>query len=74
MQETKTTMPTYKKTWQSLSPKQKSLREKSLTVLSEARKNSKKSLSKLAKEHQISIRTIQNNTNALKKVNKRLKF
>jgi len=71
MQEVKTAIPTYKKIWQSLSPKQKALREKSLTVLSEARKSNKKSLSRLAREHQISIRTIQNNTNALKKVNKR---
>ena len=67
-----TKIPTYKKKWENLSLKQKVLREKSLDILSQARKNdNKKSISKLAKENNISIKTIQHNTNALKKVNSR---
>ncbi len=56
----------YKRRWKNLSPKQKLLREKSLSVLSEARK-SKQSLSKLAKRHEVSRKTVLNNTNAFKK-------
>ena len=63
-------IPLYRKRWKNLSPKQKLLREKSLSVLSEARK-SKQSLSKLAKRHEISTKTVLNNTNAFKKRQRR---
>jgi len=63
-------IPLYKRRWTNLSPRQKLLREKSLSVLSEARK-SKQSLSKLAKKHDVSSRTVLNNTNAFRKKQRR---
>ncbi len=60
----------YKRRWANLSPRQKLLREKSLSVLSEARR-SKQSLSKLAKKHDVSPKTVLNNTNAFKKRQRR---
>jgi len=60
----------YKRRWEKLSPKQKLLREKSLSVLSEARK-SKQSLSKLAERHDISLKTVLNNTNSFRKRQRR---
>ena len=59
-------IPLYRKRWTNLSPKQKLLREKSLSVLSEARR-SKQSFSKLAKKHDVSPKTVLNNTNAFRK-------
>jgi len=66
----KTKIPLYRRRWVNLNPKQKLLREKSLSVLSEARK-SKQSLSKLAKKHEISRKTVLNNTNAFRKTRRR---
>ncbi len=63
-------IPLYKRRWSNLSPRQKLLREKSLSVLSEARK-SKQSFSKLAKKHDVSPKTVLNNTNAFRKKQKR---
>jgi len=63
-------IPLYRKRWKNLSPKQKLLREKSLSVLSEARK-SKQSLSKLAKRHEVSTKTVLNNTNSFRKRQRR---
>jgi len=63
-------IPLYRKRWKNLSPKQKLLREKSLSVLSEARK-SKQSLSKLAERHDVSPKTVLNNTNAFRKKQRR---
>jgi len=63
-------IPLYRKRWSNLSPKQKLLREKSLSVLSEARK-SRQSLSKLAKKNDISPKTVLNNTNAFRKTRRR---
>ena len=63
-------IPLYRKRWKNLSPKQKLLREKSLSVLSEARK-SKQSFSKLAKKHDVSPKTVLNNTNAFRKRRRR---
>ncbi len=60
----------YKRRWENLSPSQKLLRERSLTVLSEARR-SKQSLSKLAKNHDVSRKTVLNNTNAFRKKQRR---
>lgn len=61
---------TYKKHWKELTPKQKSLRTKSLAVLTQARKT-KKLPSIIAKEHHISLKTVIYHTNAFKKVNGR---
>ena len=66
----KTKIPLYRRRWANLSPKQKLLREKSLSVLSEARR-SKQSLSKLAKKHDVSRKTVLNNTNAFRKTRRR---
>ncbi|MGI0047527.1 MAG: helix-turn-helix transcriptional regulator [Nitrosotalea sp.] len=60
----------YKRSWNSLSPKQKSIRRRSLEVLSYKR-NSKQSLSRISKNHGISVGTVIRNTNAFKKVNGR---
>ena len=66
----KTKIPLYRRRWANLSPKQKLLRERSLTVLSDARK-SKQSFSKLAKKHDVSRKTVLNNTNAFRKRQRR---
>jgi len=63
-------IPLYRKRWVNLSPKQKLLREKSLSVLSDARK-SNQSLSKLSKKQDISRKTVLNNTNAFRKRRRR---
>jgi len=62
--------PLYKRRWSNLSPQQKLLRERSLAVLSEARK-SRKSLSKLATQHFIFPKTVLNHTNAFRKKGRR---
>lgn len=56
-----------KRSWGSLSPREKSAREKSLEVLSEVRRN-KKSLSKTSKDKGISLKSVLKNTNAFKKI------
>jgi len=61
-------IPIYKKSWIDLTPRQKSVREKSLEILSIAKK-SKQSLSEIAKKNHVSVRTVINNTNAFKKIN-----
>ncbi len=66
----KTKIQLYRRRLANLSHKQKLLREKSLSVLSEARR-SKQSLSKLAKKHEISRKTVLNNTNAFRKTRRR---
>lgn len=63
-------IPIYRKTWNILTPKQKSLRTKSLAVLTQARRT-KKLPSVIAKEHHISLKTVIYHTNAFKKVNGR---
>ncbi len=65
-----TKIPLYRKRWSNLSPRQKLLREKSLSVLSEARK-SNQSFSKLAKKHDVSRKTVLNNTNSFRKRQRR---
>jgi len=62
--------PLYRRKWSNLSPQQKLLRERSLSVLSEARK-SRKSLSKLAVQHAIYPKTVLNHTNAFRKKGRR---
>ena len=61
----------YRKPWSKLTPKQKSIRTKALAVLT-ASKRTQKPVSVIARQHNISIKTIQNNTNAFKKVNGKL--
>lgn len=65
------TIPIYRKAWSELSEKQKSRRERSLSVIKEARRRKATSLSEIALEHKTSLRTVQNNTNALRKINGR---
>jgi|APSaa5957512535_1039671.scaffolds.fasta_scaffold58840_1 hypothetical protein len=60
----------HQKSWDSLTPKQKHLREQSLDVLSKSRK-SNKSISKLSKEKNIPLKTVLKHTNAYKKINNR---
>ncbi|MGI0046642.1 MAG: helix-turn-helix transcriptional regulator [Nitrosotalea sp.] len=65
---TKRRLEIYKRSWTLLSPKQKSIRRRSLEVLSNKR-NSKQSLSRISKNHGISVVTVIRNTNAFKKIN-----
>jgi len=60
----------YQKSWNELEPEEKELRERSLEVLSEAR-TTRKSLTKIAKQKEISPKTVLRHTNAFKKVNGR---
>lgn len=63
-------IPVYKKPWSALSPRQKMFRKRSLEVLAKSRKSSK-SLSKIAKQFGMSVKTVINNTNAFKKINRK---
>lgn len=67
----KKSVPIHKKIWNELTPRQKSNRERSLEVLSIAKK-SKQSLSRISKNHDIALKTVIHNTNAFKKENNRL--
>ncbi|MGY5147462.1 MAG: hypothetical protein ACW9W4_05650 [Candidatus Nitrosopumilus sp. bin_7KS] len=64
----KKTIPIHQRSWNELTPRQKNKRVKSLDVITQS-KNTKKSLSVIAKEKGISFRTVQNHTNAFKKEN-----
>lgn len=55
-----------KRKWNELTPKEKSIRERSLTVLSQMRRG-KKSLTRASKELGISPKTVIKHTNAVKK-------
>ncbi|MCH7647405.1 MAG: hypothetical protein IIA83_02200 [Thaumarchaeota archaeon] len=63
-------IPVYKKSWRTLTSRQKLFRERSLEVLSTSRKSSK-SLSKIARDFGTSVKTVINNTNAFKKINRK---
>ena len=65
-------VPLYKRPWRKLSARQKSVRTKSLSAISELRKSKSKSVQDVAREHQIRVSTVMNNTNGLKKVNGKL--
>lgn len=65
------TQKPFQKSWDELTPKQKALREKSLSVLVQSRKTGK-SPTRLAKQIGISFRTVQTHTNAFKKINGKL--
>lgn len=60
----------YRKSWKQLEPEEKELRERSLDVLSEARRT-RKSLTKIARQNKISPKTVLHHTNGFKKVNRR---
>jgi len=60
----------YQKSWNELESEEKELRERSLEVLSEAR-TTRKSLTKIAKQKEISPKTVLHHTNGFKKVNGR---
>lgn len=62
--------PISKRSWNALNPRQKLLRERSLQVLSKSRKSSQ-SLSRIAKDFGISVKTVIYNTNAFKKINRK---
>jgi hypothetical protein len=61
-------IPIHKKSWIRLTARQKLFRERSLEILSIAKK-SKQSLSTIAKNNHVSVRTVIQNTNAFKKIN-----
>lgn len=63
-------IPVYKKPWGKLTPRQKMFRKRSLEALSMSRKSSQ-SLSKIAKRLGLSVKTVINNTNAFKKINRK---
>ena len=63
-------IPIHKRPWSVLTPRQKFFREKSLSILSQTRR-SKKSVTKLANEHEISLTTVLYNTKGFKKSGRR---
>ena len=58
----------YARSWNIVSPKEQSIRERALEVLSLARRSGQ-SITKLCREHGISIKAILRATNSFKKVN-----
>jgi hypothetical protein len=60
-------LPVHRRSWYSLSPREKSTRAKALNVLNEARRSGKP-ISELVGESQISIESVQKATRALTKV------
>ena len=60
----------HQKSWKHLTAEEKELRARSLEVLTESR-TTKKSLSKIARQKGISLKTVLYNTNAFKKINRR---
>ena len=64
-----TALPLYKRPWRKLSPRQKLLREKSLTVISELRNTKSKSLPQVANDNDITVKNVIKHTNGFKKVN-----
>ena len=65
-------MPLHKRPWKKLTPRQKLLREKSLSVVSELRNSKSKTLPQAANDNDISVTTVLRHTNGFKKVNGRL--
>jgi len=64
--------PLHKRPWKKLSPRQKMLREKSLTVLSEMRNTKSKTLQQSTNDNGITIQNVIKHTNGFKKVNGKL--
>lgn len=65
-------IPLHKRPWRKLTPRQKSLRTKSLSVLSALRKSKSNSARTVANQNDISLSTVIHHTNGFKKVNGRL--
>ena len=63
------TIPLYKRPWKKLTPRQKLLREKSLTVVSELRNTKTKTLPQAANDNSITVKNVIRHTNGFKKVN-----
>ena len=61
--------PLYKRPWRKLTPRQKLLREKSLSVVSELRNSKNKTLPQAANDNDISVKNVIKHTNGFKKVN-----
>ena len=61
----------HKRRWNSLTPKQKSLRVKALEVLAEMRNSESKTLGETARKHDIKPRQVIQHTNGFKKTNGR---
>jgi len=59
----------HKRPWRKLSPRQKMLREKSLTVISELRNSKTKTLPQTANDNGITVKSVIKHTNGFKKVN-----
>ena len=57
----------HKKPWSNLTPRQKATRKKALDIVSQA-KRTNQNITTLAKQNKISFRTVQNHTNAFKKI------
>ena len=65
-------VPLHKRSWSKLTPRQKLLREKSLSALNELRNSKTKTLQQVARENDVSANTVLRHTNGFKKVNGRL--
>ena len=65
-------IPLHKRPWSKLTPRQKMLREKSLSVVNELRNSKTKTLPQVANNNYISADTVIRHTNGFKKVNGRL--
>ena len=68
----KTKTPLHKRPWKKLTPRQKSFRTKSLSVLSTLRKSKLDSARTVANQNDIALSTVIRHTNGFKKVDNRL--
>ena len=62
-------VPLHKRPWRKLTPRQKLLREKSLSVVSELRNSKNKTLPQAANDNDITVKNVIKHTNGFKKVN-----
>ncbi|MDH3764917.1 MAG: hypothetical protein OER82_03810 [Nitrosopumilus sp.] len=62
----------YKRSWRKLTPRQKSIRTKSLSALSILRKSKSGSARTVANQHDLELSTVIRHTNGFKKINGRL--
>lgn len=65
-------LPLYKRPWNKLTPRQKMLREKSLSVVNELRNSKTKTIQQAARENSVSVNTVLKHTNGFKKINNKL--
>ena len=65
-------IPLHKRPWRKLTPRQKMLREKSLSVVNELRNSKTKTLPQVANENNISVNTVLRHTKGFKKINGKL--